>query len=195
MMKIRKIGNNGFTLIEVIASLVIMGIVAVIAAMGLVRGVQAYVTTRTSSDTIQRAEYALNRMKLEFMNMDSVTAAGADTISFTSDGTYNPARPTERPLGTVYTFTRAGNQINLTVGAAANPLITGLGTYGTGLLTYLNNTGGVWTLGQGFNTLHTITIQLIIARSDGGGDLPFSTSINPRNNGLANGPQAVSIGQ
>ena len=86
-MKIMKIGNNGFTLIEVIASLVIMGIVAVVAAMGLARGVQAYVTTRTSSDAIQRAESALNRIKLEFMNMDTVTAAGADTITFTSNGT------------------------------------------------------------------------------------------------------------
>jgi hypothetical protein len=174
-----------------------MSIVAVVAGMGLMRGVQAYVLTRTSSETLQRAEYALNRIKLEFMNMDTVTAAGADTITFTSDGTANyPGRV----LGTVYTFTRAGNQINLTVtppagGASTNPLITGLGTYGTGFLTYLNNTGGAWTLGQGFNTLHSITIQLIIARSDGAADFTFTTSINPRNNGMANGPQAVSTGQ
>ena len=192
IIKIIKKSSAGFTLIEVIASLVLMSIVAVVAGMGLMRGVQAYVLTRTSSETLQRAEYALNRIKLEFMNMDTVTAAGADTITFTSDGTANyPGRV----LGTVYTFTRAGNQINLTVAGATNPLITGLGTYGTGLLTYLNNAGGAWTLGQGFNTLHSITIQLIIARSDGAADFTFTTSINPRNNGMANGPQAVSTGQ
>lgn len=191
-MKIMKIGNNGFTLIEVIASLVIMGIVAVVAAMGLARGVQAYVTTRTSSDAIQRAESALNRIKLEFMNMDTVTAAGADTITFTSNGTTDGI---SRFQGIVYIFTRAGNQINLSVGGVTNTLITGLGTYGTGLFTYLNNTGGAWTNAQGFKTLKTINIQLIIARSDGGGDVTFTTAVNPRNNGMANGPQAVSTGQ
>jgi prepilin-type N-terminal cleavage/methylation domain-containing protein len=190
IMKIMKKSSAGFTLIEVIASLVVMSIVAAVAAMGLVQGVQSYVLTRTSSETVQRAEYALNRLKLEFRSMDSVTATGADTITFTRDATYGGT--------SVYTFTRTGNLINLMVAAGAtttNPLITGLGTYGTGLLTYLNNAGGTWTSGQGFNTLHTITIQLIIARRDGGGDLTFTTSINPRNNGLANGPQPVSAGQ
>lgn len=191
-MKIMKKSSAGFTLIEVIASLVLMSIVAIVAAMALVRGVQAYVITRTSAETIQRAEYALNRIKLELMNMDNVTAAGADAITFTSDGTSDGRG---RDEGDEYTFTHADNQINLTVGGTTNPLITGLGTYGTGVFAYLNNTGEAWTLGQGFNTLHTITIQLIIARPDGAADLTFTTSINPRNNGLVDGAQAVSAGQ
>lgn len=191
-MKIMKKSSAGFTLIEVIASLVLMSIVAIVAAMALVRGVQAYVITRTSAETIQRAEYALNRIKLELMNMDNVTAAGTDAITFTSDGTSDGRG---RDEGDEYTFTHADNQINLTVGGTTNPLITGLGTYGTGAFAYLNNTGEAWTLGQGFNTLHTITIQLIIARPDGAADLTFTTSINPRNNGLVDGAQAVSAGQ
>jgi prepilin-type N-terminal cleavage/methylation domain-containing protein len=202
-MKIMKKSNAGFTLIEVIASLVLMSIVAAVAAMGLLHGVEAYVLTRTGSETVQRAEYALNRIKLEFMNMDTVTAAGADTITFTSNGTYNPARPTERPRGTVYILARVGNQINLTVAGVPNPLLTGLGTYGTGLLTYLDNAGGAWVPADGFggtytctsSSLHSITINLIITRSDGGGDLTFTTSVNPRNNECANGPQAVSLVQ
>ena len=214
-MKIIKKSSAGFTLIEVIASLVIMTIVGAVAAMGLVQGIKAYVMTRTSSETIQQAEYALNRLKLEFMNIDTVTAAGADTITFTTN------KSNRLTQGTLYTFTRNGNEIDLTVtppagAASTNPLITGLGTYGTGLLTYRNNAGGAWVPADGFGSpspsnpfpstcpstspccsksLHSITINLVIARSDGGGDLTFTTSVNPRNNECANGPQAVSVGQ
>jgi prepilin-type N-terminal cleavage/methylation domain-containing protein len=205
-MKIMKKSSAGFTLIEVIASLVVMTIVGAVAAMGLVQGIKAYVTTRTSSETIQQAEYALNRLKLEFMNMDTVTAAGADTITFKTDKINGSAQ------GTLYTFTRTGNEIDLTVtppagAASTNPLITGLGTYGAGsrLFTYFNNacTTCVWVPADGFggtrtctsSSLHSITINLIITRSDGGGDLTFTTSVNPRNNECANGPQAISVGQ
>jgi prepilin-type N-terminal cleavage/methylation domain-containing protein len=196
-MKIMKKSSAGFTLIEVIVSLVLMSIMAAVAALGLVQGMQAYVLTRTSADAVQRAEYALNRLKLEFMSMDSVTTAGADSITFTSDKTNG------RTQGVVYTFTRTGNQINLTVNGTSNPLITGLGTYGTGLFTYRNNAGGAWGPADGFggtyictsNSLHSITINLVIARSDSSGDLTFTTSVNPRNNECANGPQTVSVGQ
>ena len=187
--------SAGFTLIEVIASLVIMSIVAAVAAIGLVQGVQSYVITRTSSETVQRAEYALNRIKLEFMNMDTVTAAGAETITFTSNNT-------GRGSGIVYALTRNGNNIQLTVGGVTNNLLTGVGTGGA-FLTYRNNAGGAWLPAQGFggtfactlNSLHSITINLIIVSADGGSNFNFTTSINPRNNECANGPQAVSLVQ
>jgi type II secretory pathway pseudopilin PulG len=211
IMKIMKKSSAGFTLIEIIASLILMSFVGVVAAMGLMQGIKAYVMTRTSSETVQQAEYALNRLKLELMNMDTVTAAGADTITFTSDKTNG------RTLGTSYTFTRNGNEIDLTVtppGAPANALIKGLGTYGaaTGLFTYWNNAGGAWMPTDGFGStgstpstcsashccsrsLHSITINLIIARSDGGGDLTLTTSVNPRGNECTDGPEAAAGSQ
>jgi prepilin-type N-terminal cleavage/methylation domain-containing protein len=223
IMKIMKKSSAGFTLIEVIASLVLMGIVGLVAAMGLVQGIKAYALTKTSSETVQQAEYALNRIKLEFMDMDTVTAAGADTITFTSDKTSRPNNP---PQGTSYTFTRIGpptNAINLTVtppGGTGVPLITGLGTYGAGtsLFTYLDNSGGAWVSTNGFgdgnnisqcynpainpslshccaSSLHSITINLIIARSDGGGDLTLTTSVNPRGNECTDGPEAAAGAQ
>ena len=210
-MKIMKKSSAGFTLIEIIASLILMSFVGVVAAMGLMQGIKAYVMTRTSSETVQQAEYALNRLKLELMNMDSVTVAGADTITFTSDKTNG------RTTGTSYTFTRNGTEIDLTVtppGAPANALIKGLGTYGagTGIFTYLNNAGGAWAQTDGFGStgstpsmcstshccptsLHSITINLIISRPDGGGDLTLTTSVNPRNNECTDGPEAQAGAQ
>jgi type II secretory pathway pseudopilin PulG len=218
IMKIMKKSSAGFTLIEIIASLVLMSFVGIVAAMGLMQGIKAYVATRTSSETVQQAQYALNRLSLELMNMDSVTtASGADTITFYSDKTN---RPQGTVLGTYYTFTRSGNEIDLTVnGGTPVPLITGLGTYGPGkgLFTYLNNAGVAWVPTNGFgptvtypntyastcpstttccsSSLQSITINLIISRSDGGGDITFTTSVNPRNNECTDGPQAAAGSQ
>jgi prepilin-type N-terminal cleavage/methylation domain-containing protein len=202
IMKIMKKSSAGFTMIEVIVSLVLMSIVGIVAAMGLVQGIKAYAITRTSSETVQRAEYALNRIKLEFINMDTVTAASSESITFTTDKVIG------RATGTLYTIARSGNQINLTVTptagtASTNALLTGVGTGGT-FLTYTNNAGGGWVYTDGFgststcpatfhccsSSLHSITINLIIPRSDGGGNITFTTSINPRNNECTNGPES-----
>jgi len=203
IMKIMKNSSAGFTLIELIVSLVLMSIVAVIAGMGLVQGINAYMLTRTSSETVQRADHALNRIRLEFMNMDTVTAATAESITFTRN------KAIGSDWGTSYIIARDSNkkQITLTVTTQAgatstNPLLTNVGTGGS-FLTYRNNAGGIWSQTDGFgdsytctsNSLHSITINLIITRSDGGGDITFTTSVNPRNNECVDGPKAVSVGQ
>ncbi len=66
------------------------------------------------------------------MNMDSVTAASADSITFTTNKVIN------RTSGTLYTIAidNTNNQINLTVTppvgtASTNALLTGLGTGGS----------------------------------------------------------------
>jgi prepilin-type N-terminal cleavage/methylation domain-containing protein len=177
-----KSNNKGFTLIEAIASLFLMGIVALIAGLGIVQGVKAYALTRMSSETIQRAEYALNRMKLEFMNMDKISAADANSITFTSNTTERFAI-TDTPL----IINHTGTQINLSVNGSANPLLTGLSASAP-FLSYLKSGGTAWALADKFNTLHTIIIQIIIPRPDGRGNLTFTTAVNPRNNGLANIP-------
>lgn len=212
IMKIMKKSSAGFTLIEVIVSLVLMSIIGLVAAMALVQGIQAYALTRTSSETVQQAEYALNRMKLEFINMDTVTAASSESITFTTDKVIN------RTSGTLYTIARdnTNKQINLNVTplvgtASTNALLTGVGTGGT-FLTYTNNAGGAWVQTDGFgntgstpstcitsnccaSSLHSITINLIITRPDGGGNLTFTTSVNPRNNECTNGPEAEAGAQ
>jgi prepilin-type N-terminal cleavage/methylation domain-containing protein len=205
IMKIMKKSSAGFTLIEVIVSLVLMGIMGLVAAMGLVQGIKAYALTKTSSETVQQAEYALNRIKLEFMNMDTVTAASSESITFTTNKVFS--RISEPPIS--YTIARdsVNNKINLTVTppvgtASTNELLTGVGTGGS-FLTYISNAGSAWGTANGFggtlactsSSLSYITINLIITRPDGGGNLTFTTSINPRNNECTDGPQATSGGQ
>jgi len=204
IMKIMKRSSAGFTLIEVIVSLVLMGIVGIVAAMGLMQGIKAYAITRTSSETVQQTEYALNRIKLEFMNMDSVTAASSESITFTTNKVIN--RISEPPIS--WKIERSGNQINIIRDGVSNPLLTVVGIGGN-FLTYTKNDGNAWAPADGFgsnspcssddsccdSSLNNITINLIITRPDGGGNLTFTTSINPRNNECTNGPQSLTGGQ
>jgi len=205
--------NGGFTLIEVIASLVILGIIVAITGLGLVEGIRSYLFTRMTADTVQQAQFALARMRLEFVNMETPSAGNIDSITFRSDNTRRSAvgsgylnQGYDTP-GTTYQFSRTGTQINLTRRASGGsaetqPLITGLGPYGTNaaadaFLGYTVNTATSpsGSLPGDFRDLKLITVRLIMNRTDENGTLTFVTAVNPRNNGLANCPESIPGGQ
>ncbi len=205
--------DGGFTLIEVIASLVILGIIVAITGLGLVEGIRSYLFTRMTADTVQQAQFALTRMRLEFVNMEAPSAGNIDSISFRSDNTRRSAVGSgylnlgyDTP-GTTYQFSRTGVQINLTRrasggSAGTQPLITGLGPYGTNaaadaFLGYTVNTATSpsGSLPGDFRDLKLITVRLIMNRTDENGTLTFVTAVNPRNNGLANCPESIPGGQ
>ena len=88
----KKIYNNiyGFTLIEIITSIVIMAIIAAIAGIGLIEIAKGYTFSRKNALTVQQGQIAMARLKKELSNIKSVTAgtATATSITFTrsSDG-------------------------------------------------------------------------------------------------------------
>ena len=53
---------GGFTLIEMIASLAIVGILAAIAGIGLVQFAEGYVLARSGAESAQKAQLATMRM-------------------------------------------------------------------------------------------------------------------------------------
>ena len=95
----------GFTLIEVVASLVIVGIIAVFSSLFLVVGLEGYEFTRKAAAAAMNAEVALNRISLELKTINGIWAApvpnsslaytssdstltGNRTIKFASDNLY-----------------------------------------------------------------------------------------------------------
>jgi len=71
----------GFTLIEAVASLVIVGILATFASLFLVVGLEGYETTRKATDAAMNAEVALSRISLELRSIASITSAPVDDTS------------------------------------------------------------------------------------------------------------------
>jgi prepilin-type N-terminal cleavage/methylation domain-containing protein len=87
----RNLSNErAFTLIEVIVSLVLAGIMAAIIGLGLVKITQGYVFAKQNSETVQKAQIALTRIVKELGAAEpqsgtatAITAAGTTSITYT----------------------------------------------------------------------------------------------------------------
>ena len=163
---------------ELIASLVIAGILAVALTTIVVTAMDGYVLGRDTADMSQKGQLALARMRVELLNVTSVSTTTADKIAFTN------------PEGS-YELERTGNTVTLrrTSAPAVSAKIlvdTILANYGTDqLFDYQKKPGdGAWTSGEDIALLYAIDITLKFADNS----TVFQTSINPRGNRLRVAP-------
>lgn len=108
-MRKRKPDQKGFTLIEVIVTLVLVGITAALAGMWIVSVVNGYVFTKMNADTVQKAQLAMTRLTKELSALKSVSIAGADNISFSRIDTINISTTTVTE--TAVTISKSGSQL------------------------------------------------------------------------------------
>jgi len=114
--------SSGFTLIEMVASLALVGILAAIAGIGLVQLTEGYLLSRSGAERAQKAQLAMMRMVKEFNTIVDVPAGSSRSIRFDS---YHA----DEALDTTRSFSLAWN------GTAGDPL----------LLTCLDCPGGTVT--------------------------------------------------
>jgi prepilin-type N-terminal cleavage/methylation domain-containing protein len=174
----------GFTLLEAIIVLVLVGIISAVAGMGIVRGVEGYMFARDNSAMTQKAQLALSRMSRELMEIQTVTAAGGTSIAFSA------------PMGSVSdnrTIGLDGTAVKIAEGAtalSAGDILVDNVAGGGFTLTYTKSDGSAWVPGTDpIKLLARINILLRLIRQDvGGGYLEFTTTVNPRNTGNFNAP-------
>ncbi|MCX6224404.1 MAG: prepilin-type N-terminal cleavage/methylation domain-containing protein [Bacteroidia bacterium] len=85
-MKKRKTNEKGFTLIEVIVTLILVGITAALAGMWIVSVANGYIFAKMNASTTQKAQLAMTRLTKEFSAIQTVTAASATGITYTRTG-------------------------------------------------------------------------------------------------------------
>ena len=85
-MNIRKkfLNEKGFTLIEMIASLVILVIMGALVIIITTKIVEGFIFTKMNAATSQKGQIALGRLTKEFTNIISVSSGGASSITFDS---------------------------------------------------------------------------------------------------------------
>jgi prepilin-type N-terminal cleavage/methylation domain-containing protein len=78
--------STGFTLVEVVVTIVIVAIIAGIAAATILQGVRAFSTEQSRSDAHYQAKLAVERMAREIRLLRSQTAADIPTMTATDIG-------------------------------------------------------------------------------------------------------------
>jgi prepilin-type N-terminal cleavage/methylation domain-containing protein len=134
----RRISNEkAFTLIEVIVSLVLIGILASIAGMGLIKIAEGYVFAKQNAETVQKAQIAIARIVKELGAATAITAAGTASITYT--------RPQGTGSGTIIntiTFSNPNITVQVGSGGTATPLVNNVAAFTP---SYFNAAGGSLT--------------------------------------------------
>lgn len=173
----------GFTLIEIIAVLVILGIIAVGLSNLVIYGVRNFIFANDADQISQRAQLALARIKRELVDLTSVNVANTDNSSIQ----YTVS------TGVEYKLQFFGNQITLqgiNPAIASQILIDGVvaNNGGNNFLTYFQADGTtIWAPGNPINQLAQIRVIIVLSFQQNQ-QLTFQTTINPRENTIPNAP-------
>ncbi len=194
--------KQGFTLIEIIVVLVIMGIMAVGLNSAITYGVQHFVFARNADQLSQKAQLAMARINRELTDMTAVSTDLPDQIDYTL-----MQKLPDCPTGCLYDYSmkKTGTEITLERKAmtgrptvpvvAPKVLIDGVtANYGVNsFLSYFkfnpDGTMTAWTTTDGFSTLATIKVQIYLDSPGGGNPLDYQGTINPRANGILTAPK------
>jgi prepilin-type N-terminal cleavage/methylation domain-containing protein len=178
VMQKRRSDEKGFTLIEVIVTLVLVGITAALAGMWIVSVANGYVFAKMNANTVQKGQLAITRLERELTTIQSVTAASGTGITYIR---------TDNSLGTVTCSVRQnGNELQLQQGTGATwyPLTDSVSSGGFSLR-YCNDipSSGTQVCGTDWPTTGTRRIIEITLTLTGANNTPstFVQRIAPRN--------------
>jgi len=184
--------DAGFTLIEIIVTLVLLGIMAAIAGMLIAQGARGYITANENNKLSQKAQLALDRMILEFEDISAISAvteSSSSSICYTLtyyDVNTGGTTDVSRCIG------RVGNEIKIVDGTApptagtGSVIIDNVNAFQLDFYRFTDPfTGtGTWAPTNILN-LASIRINLTLNITDvAGGTYTCSTLYNVRRNGI-----------
>ena len=168
----------GFTLVEVVASLLIVGILGAIAGMGIITGMRGYMQTKENAHLVQKAQVSMTRIGRELINLTDIISRndGPDPWVIYDNPT---ARQALAKIGsTLQLFSLAAGATDLS-GATGDILVDNVDSL---TITYHSGTNPNWIISDGIDMLSAIEVDVNLQRTEAGGTtLPFSITVNPRN--------------
>ena len=162
---------KGFTLIEMVIVIVLVGILATIAATIIMQGIRAYSDEQYRSDAHYQARFAMERMAREIRESRSNTAADIPAMTGTTLR-YNDIN------GVQMGFRLNAGNIERTEdnGATWQTLAVNITGPGGNIFTYLDKTGAVTAAAA---SLWLVQIQF--TATQGTESIDMQTTVHPRN--------------
>jgi prepilin-type N-terminal cleavage/methylation domain-containing protein len=164
-------GERGFTLVEIVVVLILVGIMTALGGFGIVQAVQGYLFTRDNAAITQKAQVAMSRISREIVEMNGFTADATSTTL--------PFRNVRRNV----TIGLDDGALNVAQEGDAlsdgDLLVDGVDEFE---LTYYEGTTEFedWDSTKNIQELTAIDIHVVLARSDGG-TMEFADRVIPRN--------------
>jgi prepilin-type N-terminal cleavage/methylation domain-containing protein len=146
--------QRGFTLIEIVVVMIVLGIMALMGSFGLTRAFDGYNLARENSQISQKAQNALDRLAIELSNIPFNAGLGRYAISAGTAGSLTYTA-TFAGVNENHTFAQVNDQLRLDNSPLTDLVVTGNGLQ----FTYLS--GGGTVLGGGTDpALRIIEISL-----------------------------------
>ena len=101
--------NSGFTLIEIIVVLTLLGVTSIGLGVYYINTVNSFNANKTAVQIEQDSQFALARITKELNLLSTLKSASGSTLSF------NPSTDTGRSSSDIYTFTLKNDELTLVV--------------------------------------------------------------------------------
>ena len=164
--------RRGFTLIEMILSLVILGIAGVVITSAVFQVTQGFIFSRANVEAVSKAQLAMLRLIKEGLNIDRVNSGSASSITFTTlHGT--PASPQQKS----YTVSYSGAALIMDDGSTQDTLLDGVSGFTLAYYDSYDDTtpSSTWTTNS-----KIIEISITVSAADNE-QTTFTARIRPRN--------------
>ena len=175
------VNSKGFSLVELIASLTIAGILAVALVTIVITALNGFSLSKDAAEVTQKTNLALTRIRVELLNATDITIAEANRVAYTTDdGTYEIQK-----TGNVITLEKTGGTSTIPAKTLVDNILTDYGT--DSFLAYEKRGASVWTPSDDMSELYAITVMLKFTNYNG----VLETMVNPRMNRVRNAPLLV----
>ncbi len=131
--------SDGFSLVELIASLTIAGILAVALMTIVVTALNGFSLSRDAAGVTQKANLAFSRIRIELLRATRITTAEANRIIYTTDdGTYEILK-----TGNIITLEKTAGASTIPAKTLVDNILTDYGT--DSFLSYEKRDASAWT--------------------------------------------------
>lgn len=175
--------NRGFTLIEIIVTLLLVGIMAAVAGAGIVAATRAFIFAKEAAEISQKNQLAMNRITKSIQNWLPVPApvTAPHSLTVTRNDVLSGGIVTE-------TYSYSGNTLSLTTGITTDVLCEGLTAFNIEYLRSDNADviGGTakesfWVPTMPLSDLNLVRVTMTQAGQSGANASTFVSRVVPMN--------------